>query len=53
MTAKKFIKNQAIESWKVLSAYSAFCKLHKGIYSSPDFKKTALTKAEKKEYRNY
>ena len=53
MKVKKFVKNKVVESWKFLSAYSAFHKLHKSIYDSPDFQKVSLTKDEKKEYRNY
>ncbi|OLF36411.1 MULTISPECIES: sugar-transfer associated ATP-grasp domain-containing protein [unclassified Psychrobacter] len=53
MKAKKIVKNKIVRSWRFLSAYSAFHRLHKSIYNSPGFQKVSLTKDEKTEYRNY
>ncbi len=53
MGIKKLIKTKTIKLWKSSSAYNAFYKRNKIIYSSSHFKKIALTAQEKKEYHDY
>jgi len=53
MDIKRSIREQSAQAWKFSSVYSAFFKRNKIIYSSPHFKRSQLTRAEKNEYHDY
>ncbi|MEK6265507.1 MAG: hypothetical protein N2B06_12200 [Clostridium sp.] len=53
MDIKRLIREKSAQAWKFSSVYSAFSKRNKIIYSSSHFKRSQLTRAEKKEYHDY